>query len=238
MEHSEHTGQVAGTSEIERDDDLNTEDRDTEDPDIADWDIEDQDMSALPSPPKGQRTVSVVLMSVATIVACLMCWFLRSEFTYAIADAEPAEVGDLASLDLSSTAANQYVDGRGKLEPKAVVQFSRPLEVDSFRVYRVVDGPKVFVETRVPDGVDASGFAAPSSFAGRLVKLSQAGVRYRGVADSVARETGEDVSLDVWLLVDGASPQSSRWAFALVVLFGLFGFWSVGSLVWVLRPVR
>jgi len=54
----------------------------------------------------------------------------------------------------------------------------------------------------------------------------------------VARETGEDVSLDVWLLVDGASPQSSRWAFALVVLFGLFGLWSAGSLVWVLRPVR
>ena len=47
------------------------------------------------------------------------------------------------------------MDGRGKLEPKAVVQFSRSIEVDSFRVARVVGGPKVWVETRVPDWVAA-----------------------------------------------------------------------------------
>jgi len=66
---------------------------------------------------KIRRVISVVLMSVATIVACLMCWFLRSEFTYAIADAEPAEVGDFASLDLSSTAARMVAAGWNRRLP-------------------------------------------------------------------------------------------------------------------------
>ena len=197
----------------------------------------DPELQALPGPPRRLRTVAVVLMLLTTVAACAMCWMLRSEVSYATSRSRPAPLGNLASLDLSAGEPNQYVEARGVLEPEGAILYSRPLEGDSFRLQRIAGSSQVWVEIRVPEGMEDTRFIPPVSFTGRLVPFSQSGLRHTGITNSVSDQTGQTIASDAWLLVDGASPRASRWALALVLLFGCFALWNTVNVVRVLRPI-
>jgi len=177
-------------------------------------------------------------MSITTIAAGMMCWTLRSEVSYATSTSDPVAIGDLASLDLSSIQPNQYVEARGTLESQDILHYSRPLERDSFRLQRVTGSSSVWVESRVPAGMDSSRFVPPSTFAGRLVPFSNSGLRHTGVAQAMIDHTGTTMPTNAWLLVDGVSPRTSQWILAFFVFFGCFAVWNAVNVVRVLRPVR
>ncbi len=124
------------------------------------------------------------------------------------------------------------------LGSSGAIRYARPLEGDSFRLQPVAGNRRLWVEIRVPEGMEGPRFVPPSSFAGRLVPFDQAGIRHAGLRRSVLQETGVQVPSDAWLLVDGASPRASRWAVALAALFGFFAVWNLVNVVRILRPVR
>jgi hypothetical protein len=203
----------------------------------------DPELLSLPRPQKRDRTAAVILMSVTAVASLVMTVLLWGEASYAIQGAQPTDVGALSSLELGPAVHNRYVRATGTLGTAGAIKYGRTAEGDSFRLAPVLGAEKVWVEIRVPEGFEGPRFVPPSIFAGRLVPLRKAGIRHLGLEKSVEARTADagakvDIPTDAWLLVDGASPRTSRWAVALCALFGLFAGWN-GFAVWrVLSRVR
>lgn len=204
---------------------------------------DDPDLVELPRPERRDRTAAVALMTVTAIAALGMTALLSGEARYALEPAHPKEVGALASLELQPELANKYVRATGTLGTGGAIRYGRTAEGDSFRLAPVLGADKVWVEIRVPEGLEGPRFVPPSTFAGRLVPLRSAGIRHMGLERSVEARTRDagaavDVPEDAWLLVDGASPRASRWAVALAGLFAVFALWNGWGVYRVLARVR
>ena len=206
----------------------------TSDPDVPTDDV----FLALPPPPRRQRTVAVTLMSVATIASIVMAWPLLSEAAYATHSETPSYIDDLANP--SHTNANQFVNAKGSLDPNKVISFKRHFEDDTFQLQRVSGSASTWVELRIPHGMQSQQITSPIAFEGRLVPLSEAGLRYVGASSAIKNHSDGSVtsSDDAWLLVDGASPYASRWALAMLILFGAFAVWNAVNVVRVMRHIR
>ncbi|MEJ7733962.1 MAG: hypothetical protein WKG00_32800 [Polyangiaceae bacterium] len=195
-------------------------------------------LDAAPAPPRRERTATVVLMALTAIVAALMAFALRGEARYALSPGQPLGLGELATLKLGGDLDNRYVRSVGLLGTSGAVRYGRAAEGDSFRLAPIAGNPRIWVEIRVPEGFEGPRFVPPTSFAGRLVPMGEAGVRHAGLADTVRDHGGTRVPADAWLLVDGSSPRASRWAVALALLCAGFAAWNVFGVVRLLRPVR
>lgn len=198
----------------------------------------DPELVALPAPPRRERTLAVILMLVTAAASVAMCWALRTEVSYAFHKPVPVDVGDLGSLQVGTLEPGTYVEARGLLGSAGAIRYSRPLEGDSFRLQPVPNNPKLWVEIRVPEGLEGPRFVPPTTFAGRLSPMKTAGLRHGGLARSVHAQTSTVIPQDAWILVDGASPRASRWAVALFALFAFFGVWNLYHTARVLRRVH
>ncbi len=198
----------------------------------------DPDLLALPAPPKRERTFTVVMMFLTAIAALWMAVALLGEAGYAVSAGRPNDVGDLTSFEPSGDLANRYVHATALLGSTGAIRYGRAAEGDSFRLAPVAGNPKIWVEIRVPEGFEGPRYVPPSAFAGRLVPFKRAGVRHAGLIDAVRRETNATVPDDAWLLVDGSSPRTARWAVALAALFGLFALWNLGGVARILTRVK
>lgn len=200
---------------------------------------DDPELLALPAPPKRERLLTVALMAITAIAAGLLAWSLRSEARYAIASSAPKDLGDLVGFDAGSAQPNTYVTGSSKLlGTKGAIKYGRPAESDSFRLAPVAGNDKLWVEIRVPEGFEGPRFIPPTTFAGRLVPFSEAGLRHSGLPETVRQKGGGNVPADAWILIDGSSPRASRWALALVVVFAAFALWNVVGVVRLLARVK
>jgi len=198
----------------------------------------DPELVALPAPPRRERTLAAVLMLVTAAASVAMCWALRGEVGYAFRRAVPASIGELADWKPGASDSGTYVEARGLLGTTGAIRYSRPLEGDSFRLQPVAGNPGLWVEIRVPEGMEGPRFIPPTNFAGRLSSMRDAGLRHGGLARSVHTQTSVVIPPDAWILVDGASPRASRWAVALFGLFAFFTLWNVVSTIRILRPVK
>lgn len=177
-------------------------------------------------------------MALTAAFASYIAFGLRGELVYALRSGAPADVGELAALELARAAPNAWVRGAGTLSLSEVVRYFRPLERDAYRLARVEGNPRLWVELRVPPGADGEQFVAPGSFVGRLVPSRDAGLRYSALPGAVAEAGRAALPQDAWLLVDGESPSSTRWVLGLFgVLLGFIAFNVVG-LVRLSRRVR
>lgn len=200
----------------------------------------DPELLSLPDPPKRGRTVTLVVLALTAIVSIAMVFALRRDVAYAVSASSPAEVGDLSSRGGPALTQfqNAYVSARGMLGAGGGILFERFSSTDSFRAMPVAGRGDVWVEVRVPQGKENARWEPPRTFTGRLVRFNATGPRHRGLADAIARATGQQVSDSAWLLVDGESPASSRWAGALAVLFVAFAAWNLAAMVRLARNVR
>jgi hypothetical protein len=198
----------------------------------------DPDLLALPAPPKRERTFTIVTMFLTALAALWMGVALLGEAGYAVSPGRPNDVGDLTSFVPSGDVANRYVHATALLGSTGAIRYGRAAEGDSFRLAPVAGNPKIWVEIRVPEGFEGPRYVPPSAFAGRLVPFRKAGVRHTGLIDAVRRETTTTVPDDAWLLVDGSSPRTARWAVALAALFGLFALWNLGAVARILTRVK
>ncbi len=197
----------------------------------------DPELASLPGPPKAERSFTLLFLAVTALASVAMVVTLARDAAYAFAPSGVTELGDLRTALPASLAASSYVRGSGMLGAGGAIRFERSFESDTFRVAPVAGRPDVWVELRVPSGVDPERYVPPTSFAGRLVPFDAAGPRHRGLARSVTELTGQPVGPGAWLLVDGESPAQSRWAVALIVLFAAFAAWNAVAIGRIVRKV-
>ncbi len=199
----------------------------------------DPDLEALPAPRRPARTLTLVTMSVTTLVAVAMTWAVRGEATYALRDGAPMSIGNLTELgEPKGDLANTWVQGEALLSSSHAVRYGRPLETDNYRLAPIAGNEKIWVQVRVPEGMEGPRFVPPTSFVGRLVPISRAGIRLDGLPDAVESAKAGKMPEGAWLLVDGESPSTTRWAIGLVLLFMGFAAFNLWGLYKLTRPVR
>jgi hypothetical protein len=161
-----------------------------------------------------------------------MSFALRHEARYALGASAPTALGDLGQFDPARARSNTWVQGEASLASEAAVRYERPLESDSYRLARINGNDRLWVQVRVPSGLEGPHFVPPNSFVGRLIPIAEAGLRYRGLRESA------NIPSDAWLLIDGEAPRTTRWALGLVALFAAFALFNVYGLVRLLRPIK
>lgn len=194
----------------------------------------DPELEALPKPRRPWRRMTLGTMAV-TVYASL--WLMSGLFplvTYAARGGAPAEVGSLTGVQPYAKAAGTWVHGTGELAPRGV-EYRRPLDSDRYRVVQVEGNPRMWVELRVPNEIEPEHYVAPNSFVGRLTPLGNAGIRHSALPEAIASTLGAPPPDGSWLLVDGESPASTRWAAAFSVLLVAFAAFNLWGLVHLLR---
>ena len=207
-------------------------------PPIAPLDERDSELGALPAPRRRERLATALVMVAALVASLGLGASLVGEIRYALSPTTPVELGELAQATLASNLTNRYVRGAGLLATHGAIRYERPMEGDSFRLANVAGNPKVWVEIRVPEGMEGPKFVPPTSFVGRLVPFSTAGLRHAGLDKNVSAASSAKVEPDAWLLIDGASPRASRWSLALSALLAYFAIWNAIGLYRLARPPR
>jgi hypothetical protein len=208
----------------------------------------DPELAELPDPPRRARTVTVLILAVATVAALLATLGLAREIAYALASSRPVELGALGELRSASQGAleaneNRLVRAEAMLGAAGGIRYERPFVVDSFRTLPVLGalgrGPlDMWVEVRVPSGEENGRWEPPRTFTGRLVRLDAAGPRHRGLRAAIEQATHQPVAAGSWLLVDGEEPVDARWAIVLGAMFLGFAGWNAVTIARILRRVR
>jgi hypothetical protein len=183
----------------------------------------DPELSALPKPRRPWRLATLVSLALVAISALLMAFALRSHVAYSLADGQPKELGDLGRFQPTVESANTLVHGSAELSTQAV-GYRRPLDGDRFRLAQVAGNPDLWVELREPAGARTEFFVPPTSFVGRLVPLSAAGLRHSDLRAALSRSGQEVPSSAAWLIVDGETPSGSRWVLFHVRLLTRSGY--------------
>jgi len=198
----------------------------------------DPELLALPDPPRRERSWTLFVLAVAALASAAMAVALRRDALYALASPSAAELGSLVEVPASALADNVYARGRGMLGAAGAVRYERPFDEGSYRLSPVAGRTDLWVEVRLPPGQETARYVPPEAFGGRLVRLDAAGLRHRGLADSIERVTGQRPAPGAWLLVDGEEPSDARWAVALVVLFCAFALWNLSAIARMVRKVK
>jgi len=211
--------------------------------DLAAREVEDEidpELISLPNPPRGGRTLAVLILAVAAAAAIGMAVVLRHDVAYALASRSPATLGDLRTATAAALESkeNRYVRGDAMLGVAGGIRYERALVDDTFRTLPVAGRKDVWIDVRVPAGEESGRWEPQRSFTGHLVRFDMAGPRHRALASAIERATGVPVPRGAWLLVDGEAPESTRWAIVLAGLFLGFAVWNGASIARILRRVR
>lgn len=198
----------------------------------------DADLADLPAPRRPGRRLTLVAMGVTALVALAMSFALRHDAAYALRGDSVDVLGNLAELRPDASLANHWVRGEALLSSTRAVRFARPLESDSYRFAQVAGNDSIWVQIRVPSGEEGPRFVPPTTFVGRLIPMAQAGLRYADLGDAVTEAGQPAMARGAWVLLDGESPGTTRWAIGLVGLFLSFAAFNVYGLIRLLRPVR
>jgi hypothetical protein len=199
----------------------------------------EHDLEALPAPRHPWRKLTFATMTIAALGSLVLAFTLRGEAIYALRTQSPVtlNVAKVSEQKLS----NQWVHAEATLRADAAVHFRRPLESDSYRVARTLENDRLYVQIRVPDDPhDPTGqhFVPPVSFAGRLIPMNSAGLRHSAVRHAIEEAGVGPVPPDAWLLIEGESPGSVRWALALEILFIAFAAFNIFGLARLARRVQ
>jgi len=192
----------------------------------------DPELEALPEPRRPGRMLTLAAMTLTALFSLFMTYALKGEAVYALQGGSPADLGNLSQTKPTSHQANTWVRGEAALRTTGAIRYSRPLEADSYRMTRVADNDRIWVQIRVPAGLEDRYFVPPTSFVGRFMPIAEAGLRHRGLEQAAA------IPEDAWLLVDGEAPSTTRWALGLLALFVAFAIFNIYGLVRLLRPVK
>ncbi|MFC1641554.1 hypothetical protein ACFL5O_02520 [Myxococcota bacterium] len=182
--------------------------------------------------------MTIVTLSATAICSLLLGYALSGEAFFVLQGDRPVDVGKLSAFQPRPELANALVRAAGVLQYEGGIRYARPLESDTYRLGPVTDNARLWVEVRVPAGLEDSHFVAPTSFVGRLVPFAESGLRHSGLRSEVRAATGNKMASDAWLLVDGETPSGLRWAIGLVGLCLGFLVFSLYGIFCIVRPVR
>jgi hypothetical protein len=187
----------------------------------------DPELVALPDPPKRERSLTVAVLVLTALASLAMVVALRRDAAYAFASQQAADLGDLRTAPAAAFADNRFVRGEAMLGAAHAIRYERPLASGSFRLMPVAGRPQVWAEVRIPAGSENVRWVPPGEITGRLVRFDASGPKHRGLAAAVRTATGEKVPDGAWLLIEGESPESVRWAVLLLLMFAGFAIWNL-----------
>jgi len=193
----------------------------------------DPELEALPEPRRPWRRATLLTLAVTLVSSVALCVALLNDAQFALVGGQPTELDSLEHFQPADRYANTWVRGAGALDAHAS-GYRRPLDPDRFRIAPVAGNQKVWVELREPAGSRHEHFVPPSSFVGRLVPLSDPGLRHGGLAGALEQSGQPAPGPDAWLLIDGETPSGARWVFgviALLLAFGAFSAWGMYTLL-------
>ncbi|MGZ5968603.1 MAG: hypothetical protein ACXWP4_13115, partial [Polyangiales bacterium] len=115
-----------------------------------------------------------------------------------------------------------------------------PTSSDLYRLAPLVERPDVYVELRLPQGLDPTRFVPPTSLRGRLVPMDEGGVRFADARGIIERATGHGTPAKTWLLEQGAEPSWKSPSSVVAMIAMLIGLVQAALLVSDLRrkPAR
>jgi hypothetical protein len=205
---------------------------------LAEKDEVDPELLELPDPPRRERRSTLLLMALAAVASAGMAASLTRDAAYAFRSTSAIDLGDLSAAPASAFTSNELVQGHGRLGGAGALRYERPFESDSYRIAPVANRADVWVELRVPSGEENNRFVPKAEFSGRLVRFGDVGLRHRGLRGAIEDRTGQKVSKDAYLLVDGQTPSDAR-AFALLwAMFVSFALWNVVTILRLVRKVK
>lgn len=197
----------------------------------------DQELLALPAPPKGQRTVAMVLMAAVVGLALGLLSSVRSDLAYALQSGQALVLGDAVQLDPAKLPSNAYVRVRGTPMLSGMVRFETGLWGSRQVVFPLAGQRNVFVQVAA-SSLEDPRMAARSEFAGRMVTFGELGGRFRVVREFLAQHMSLPVTAETYLIIADDPPATHVWA----LLFGAFCLGVVGLNVWLFsrwfRPIR
>jgi hypothetical protein len=196
------------------------------------------DLAELPPPRRPFRRLTFLVMAVTALVSLLLLSGLTGELVYSLRSGRPTDVGELSRVRLEAARPNSWIRAEGALSPTDVVGYRRPLDQDVYRLARVEGTERVWVELRVPRDADGERFIAPSSFVGRLLPVSAAGLRYGALPEAISEAGKPPLPPDAWLLIDGEAPAGTRWSLGLGLLLLGFAAFNLFGLVRLAQRVR
>ncbi len=197
----------------------------------------DPELAALPEPRRPWRRATLASLALTVLAGTALCIGLWSQLSYALTSGQPVEIGVLTEFEPSDADANTWVHGVGTLNPHAL-GYRRPLESDRFRLAPVEGNPHLWVELREPAATLGEHFVPPTSFIGRLVPLSEPGMRHSGVLEALDSTGQNGPAKTEWLLADGESPAASRWVYGVWALLLAFIGFSAFGIYRLLAPVK
>ena len=197
----------------------------------------DPELEALPRPRRPWRRATLLTMATTAVAALGLAISLWPLVAYSLRGGTPAELGTLTAVQPGAKDAGSWVHATGALAGRGM-EYRRPLDPDRFRLVQVEGNPRLWVELRIPQGIEPEHYVAPNSFVGRLAPLASAGIRHRALPEAIESSFGKSPDGGAWLLVDGESPATTRWAAALSALLVAFVVFNVWGLVHLLRPAR
>ncbi len=200
----------------------------------------DLDLDALPPPRHPWRRLTLFTLVLTLVASLSLLASLRGELAFSLVTRSPRALGELARISPGEVGANSWVQGEGELATDGAIAYRRPLERDSYRLARVTGTDKIWVELRVPrddDDPNHKRFVSPTSFVGRLVPVSQGGLRLSNLSSAIADAGRPSLPADAWLLVDGEAPATTRWTLGLCALLLGFAGFNLFGLLRLLRPV-
>lgn len=197
----------------------------------------DPELSALPEPRRPGRRLTLVSLSLTALASAAMVFALSGEAGYAFSSGTPTDLGNLTHASPNPEMANTWVRGEALLGTSGAVRYGRPLESDSYRLAPVAGNKNIWVQIRVPAGMEGPHFVPPTSFVGRLVPAADAGIRHQGLVSSVAEASDQSIPEGAWLLIDGEAPATTRWVLGVIALFISFAAFSLYGLARLLKPV-
>lgn len=197
----------------------------------------DPELEALPEPRRPWRRMTLATMALTAVASAYLALQLLPLVTYASRGSAPVELGALTGVQQYEKSDGAWVHATGTLAARGV-EYRRPLDSDRYRVVQVANNPRMWVELRIPKDIEPEHYVAPNSFVGRLTPLRRAGIRHAALPDAIESALGQPPSNDAWLLIDGESPASTRWAVALSALLVAFAAFNLWGLFHLLRRAR
>ena len=197
----------------------------------------DHELAELPPPRRPWRRTTLAVLALSAVGSIALAVSVLPDVAYSIRGGDPVGLGELGTKGLDRHLANRWVQGQGQLSVTKAIRYKRPLERDSYRLAALEGNPRIWVQVRVPEHEEGPRFVPPASFVGRLVPVSDLGLRQRGLRDAVGEAGLEPPRDDAWFLLDGESPQGTRWAIGLLVLLVAFTAFAVVGLLKLGRPI-
>jgi hypothetical protein len=168
------------------------------------YDAELEAIAELRARPAARTAYVARLLAIAASAALVFA--LRVDLRYAFAPRETVVLGASPTSGQLAAATHRHVSIDGIPGGVGAIDYRRPLRDGVYRLAPLVDHPDVYVELRLPDGVDPARFVPPTHVNGRLVPIDDGGARFSHVRAMIERASGKPAPASTYLLEQGAAP--------------------------------